>query len=322
MNMTDGDSLVFLSDYSDRSTLAQIDSETELGSADGHVHPGVSDGSPSEEMGDEHTLTPASSTLHSPAENVRGDERSLGSRSRRSAASEKSRGRLTAGQRSRSSLNAGQFPAMVITRGPQEIPIEMAMGMGRFECNLDATMQDTMIEEPRGSISQAHAHTPMMLGINQQLSTDLSMVPDTFDQDVNASAHEVILVDHQRTHDMMSGISHSMQGQDGSNFNPWISMLPEMSPGPSHSMFSMHSHMPIQAQGMQHGYFDPSPTELVGGIQSSLPLIDPSAPYQDVNHLLQRTLPVRIMSEPHARMMSPTEHHLDSSNAGGPYYHM
>lgn len=322
MNFIDGDSLVFLSDYSDRSTLAQIDSETELGSADGHGHLGVSDGSPSEEMGDEHTLTPASSTLHSPAENIRGDERSLGSRPRRSATAEKSRVRLNAVQRSRSSLHAGHFPAMVIPRGPQEIPMDMAMGMGRFECNIDATMQDTMIEETRGGISQVHAHTPMMLGMSQQLSTDLSMVPDTFDQDVNASAHEVVLVDHQRTHDLMSGISHSMQAQEESNYQPWLAMLPDMSPESSHSMFGMHSHMPIQAQGMQHGYFDPSPTELVNGIQSNLPLMDPSAPYQDANHRLHRTLPVRIMSEPHARMMSPTEHHLDSSNAGGPYYPM
>lgn len=207
-------------------------------------------------------------------------------------------------------------------RGPQEIPIDMAMGMGRFECNIDSTMQDNMMEEPRGGISQVHAHAPMMLGINQQLSSDLSMVPDTFDQDTNASAHEVVLVDHRRTHDMMSGISQSMQAQDGANYQPWLSMLPDMSPGPTHSMFGMHSHIPIQAQGMQHGYFDPSPTELVGGIQSSLPLMDPSASYQDVDHRLHRTLPVRVMSEPQPRMMSPTEHHLDSSNAGGQYYHM
>ncbi|KEF60596.1 uncharacterized protein A1O9_02157 [Exophiala aquamarina CBS 119918] len=319
----DGDNVVFLPDYSDRSTSAQLDSETELSSADGHGHGIKSEGSAGDEMGDEHTLTPESSTLHSPVENPRGDDRSLGSRPRRSATTEKARSRLTATQRSRPSLSAaGQLPSVVIPRGPQESLIDMAMGMGRFECNMDATMQDAMIDQPGGDIHQIHAQTPMMLGMNQELPTELSMVPDSFDQDVNASAHEVVLTDHRSPHDMMDGISHAMQSQSGVNYQAWLPALSNISPGPSHSMFGMASHIPIQAQELQHGYFDPSPADLVGGIQSSLPLMNPSASYQHVSHHLNRTLPVRGMSESHTRMIPPTEHNLDASTGSAPYYHM
>lgn len=273
-------------------------------------------------MGDDHALTPESSTLHSPVEKTRGDDRSLGSRPRRSATTEKARSRLIPGQRSRSSLSASQLPSGLIPRGPQEIPIEMAMGMGRFDCNMDATMQDAIIDQPRGGIRQGHVQTPIMLGINQQLPTELPMVSDAFDQDANASTHEVVLVDHQRPHDVMSGIPHAMQSQDGANYQAWLPVLSDLSPGPSHGMFGMPPHIPIQAQELQHSYFDPSPTALHGGIQGSLPMMDPSTSYQDVSHQLNRTLPVRGMSEPQARMISPPEHNLDASTGSRPYYRM
>lgn len=320
--MIDGENLVFLNDYSDRSTLAQVDSENELGSANGNVHVAASDDSTAGSLGDEHTLTPASSTLHSPAENllVPVVEQLLGSRSRRSAVKDKTRNRPTAGQQSRPSLSTDQLSPIMIPPAPQEIPIDMALGMGRFECNMDATMQDAMIGEPGLDMSQLHAHNLMNYGIGQQLPTGISMVPDAFGQDINASAHDLVLLDHQSSHDMMHGFSHSMQGQDGLNYQPWLAMLSDMSPDPAPFMCGLHQHMQIQAQGPPHGYLDPLPTELVGGMHNSLSLMDPSASYQDLNHGLHLSLPVRVMSEPNVRMLSPTEQDLESPNVVGPYY--
>lgn len=320
--MIDGENLVFLNDYSDRSTLAQVDSENELGSANGNGHVAASDDSIAGSLGDEHTLTPASSTLHSPAENllVPLDEQLLGSRPRRSAVKDKIRNRPTPRQQSRPSLKTSQLSPMMIPPGSQEMPIEMALGMGRFECNIDATMQDAMIGQPGVDMSHLHAHNLMNYGIGQQLSTSISMVPDAFGQDINASAHDTVLFDHQSPHDMMHGFSHGMQGQDGLDYQPWLAMLSDMSPNPAPFMCGLHQHMQIQAQGPPHGYLDPTPAELVGGMHDSLSLMDPSASYQDLNHGLHLSLPVRVMNEPNVRMLSPAEQDLDTSNGVGPYY--
>jgi len=305
----DGESLLFLPDYSDRSTQAQIESEAEPSSADGKGHAMKSEGSAGDDMGEERTVTPESSTLYSPADigrgDLRGDDRSLGNRSRRAVNTEKHRNKLNVGQRSRSLLSASQVPQSVTPRGSRDIPIEMAMGMGRFESNMDATMQDAMVDQPRPRVRQVHVQTPMILGMNQQLPTELS-------------AHEVVLLDHQGPHDLLGGIPHAMQGRDGTHYQPWLPVLSDLTPGPSHGMFGIPSHMSMQAQELQHTYFDTSPTELVGGIQSVLPLLD-HPPYSDVSHHLNRPHPIRGMSDP----QTPTEHDLDASNTSGPpFYHM
>lgn len=321
--MTDSDTLLFLPDYSDRLTRPLIDSERGLSSTDGHGQPAASDECPSEDVGDEHALTPASSTLHSPAEDQRVDERPPGSRPHASSTTKNGHSRQIVGQRGRPSWNTGQPSSLTIPRSPQDIPPEMALGMGRFECNIDATMQDAMIAEPQGAIRQAHVHNPMNYGIGQQLAAGIPMVPDAFDQNINASAHEGVLVDHHvMPHDMMHGISHSLPVQDDLGYQPWVAMLDSnISPGPSHSMFGLHPQMQMQAQGPSaHSYFEASPTELGAGMTRGLPLMNPSAPYQVVSHGPNRTLPVRVMSESHVQMLPLAEE--DSKDAGGPYYHI
>ena len=117
---------------------------------------------------------------------------------------------------------------------------------------------------------------------------------------------------------MMRGLSHSMHHQDNVSYQPWLGMLPEMPPGSEDDMYGVHPHTTFQPQGLQHGYYEQSPTELVGGIQNNMPLMDPVSPYQDLNSRHRRSLPVRVMSVPQTGMMPPTNHNLDMSH--NPYY--
>ncbi|KAK5052136.1 hypothetical protein LTR84_002940 [Exophiala bonariae] len=320
----DGDTLLFLPNIKLRLTRAQqLDSEKELGSTAGHGLPAASDESPSEDVGDDQMSTPASSTLHSPAEDHRVDERPSRSRPHASSATVNGRTRpVIGGLRDRPSWNTRQHPSMTMPRSPQDIPPEMALGMGRFECNIDATMQDAMVAEPQNGLRPVQLHNQLNYGISQQLSAAIPMAPGAFD----ASAHDVVLVDHHAmSHDMMHGISHGMPVQEDLNYHqPWLAMLdPAMSPNPSHSMFGLHQHMQMQAQLPPHNYFDTSSAEPVAGMpRCSLPLMTPSPPYQVVNHGSRRTLPVRVMSEPQLQMVSLTEEDLESKDVVGSYHHM
>lgn len=288
----DGETLVFLSDYSDGSRLTPHDSEPEVLGQDGPGQGISSDAS--EEVGDESELTPVSSTRPSPTEQVPLEGRLHYHRVRSLGGAEGSNGRRPAPRRPRPSITGTRTASSIAPRAAQEFSTEMTMALP------NGAGSDTIIHDPRASVGQGHAGSMMMVRMSPQLSTN------SFDQELDNSS---------RPREMMHVLPHHGNRQNSLTMQPWMGMMPDIGPDAAEHLFGVSSHMATQPQDLGHPYFGHPSHEMGGPVPNGL--ISPIH-FQDFGDGGRRNLPVRHMDTQSAGMMPPPELNMDMMS--GPFY--
>ncbi|KIX09958.1 uncharacterized protein Z518_01039 [Rhinocladiella mackenziei CBS 650.93] len=300
----DGDSLVFLSDYSHGSRMTPNESDNEALEQEGPSQGGSSHGSHEEDLGDEPDLTSTSSTRPSPADQVHLDGRLHLGKLRSSGGVEGSHGRRPAGRRSRSAINGSIATPAIALQPAQEVSSERTMNVRKFKSHVDGSPIDTVMQFPRPNVNQVHSRSGLMVNISQQLPSR------TFERDLDS---------HSESQEMMHVLPQSgpRPPQPGLEIQPWMGMMPDMGPEPPEHIFGIHPDMATQPQEMTYQYLDPASRDMDSRVQNCVSVINPMH-YQDYNDGSRRNLPVRVMDTSYPGMLPQQDYNMDM--IAGPFY--
>ncbi|EXJ83851.1 hypothetical protein A1O1_07479 [Capronia coronata CBS 617.96] len=297
----DGDSLVFLNDYSDGFRLTPNDSEDEVSGQTTLRQAVSSDRSHDEESAMEADVTPVSSAQNSPGATLH-DGNLQASRHRGSMAGEGARSRRMAGRKPRLTGHTGRITSAMPPQHAQELQHDMAMGTLKGEYNIAGPMNDAMLCDPRGVLDPSHSGRGMMVGIPQQ---------------VPSNAFEGVL-DHHASRDMSAclaphGARHSLSSQG------WLGMMPsDMGPVPLEQIFGLTPHIVTNPE-LGHAFYGQIEHDMGGSMQSGLSLMNPMQ-YHEYGDGNQRNLPLRGIDASQPGISSQQELKMDMMS--GSYYRL
>ncbi|OAG38335.1 hypothetical protein AYO21_07455 [Fonsecaea monophora] len=269
-NEIDGDTLVFVCDYSDAtsSKLSAIDSDDDGLRWIGSVPVASSEGSLEE--GEEHAPTPGSSAQLSPSDQPTSDGRLMANKSRGST-SKDAGNRRNAPRRPRPSFNGNRVVSVIAPRTGPDFSPGMKMGMENLMTHTEGVML------PLTGIHPVHSN---VFGRN--------------------------LDNHPGPNSMMHPAAHSGHLTGNLHTPAWTGMMPEMVPDPPPDMFGIHSNMVPQSVGLRNGYFPQETLDMTNTIQNGLaPTVVNPMLYHDFGDPHRRALPLRA-AEIQQPVMIPT----------------
>lgn len=301
LTLIDGDTLVFLNDYSDGSRLTPNESEGEVLVQEGPAPAATSDISDAmtDGLGEEPDLTPTSSTRMSPTDVVRREGSLQFNRLRGAEVGDGVNGRRLLNRRARPAMSGNRPPSTTIApRTAQDFVSNLAVSLPNDAVS-DATMHDS-----NTVVTQSHTGPLMMVRMPNQVH-------------LNHFNHEAD--GHSGHGEMMHLLPHSNVRQSSLNYPPWTGMISDVAAEPPEHIFSIHPHMATQAQDLGNPYFPAIQHDTRTGIPAGLSVVSP-VQYHNFTDDTRRHLPLRVLDTQHAGMMNLQDVNMDMMSA--PFYGM